>query len=646
MTTIPAGLLPEQELAACHVGTHARLLAGPGTGKTLTLTSRVINLINQGVTPAEILIVTFTRAAAAELRRRVADATDPDGTLPRISTLHAFALRQLVKNSDTVETLPRPFRIADDWEERHIILEQLKRVLRYDLRAVRDLFNQLSADWESLEAEAPEWLDKFVDPLFLGAWREHRTAFGYTLRSELVYQVKRSLEQSGNFRLESEFKHLLVDEYQDLNRCDLAVIRSIADRGAEHFAAGDDDQSIYGFRKAHPEGIRRFPSDYVPSKSLALSICMRCDRRIIALAEFVANQDTRRVPKSLTPRPGAGVGEVRILRFPHQNSEALGVSKVCQFLIDKKGLQPRNILILVRTDYQGAYSSRLIDRLSEDGLPVSSSSSDPLNTNGGRRLKAVTQLLLDPNDSLSIGTWLLLADQIGRNTIDGLYQLAVAEGQRFSYAARRVQRDPELLPRSGARLKGALDDLDLVLGRWGDRFSARVGQTDLLGNLTALASDLIKNSEDRITVRDFLVDQVGQSDVSDLNGLLSTISSTRLDTEPVNSRDAISIMTMHKAKGLSAEAVIILGAEDELIPGKAVSFDEVADDRRLLYVSLTRARSHLYITYCDQRHGRQQHSGRTSGSRNRQLTRFLADGPVRTSVGWEVIPILATSSEA
>ena len=588
MTTNEISMLPEQELAARHVGTHARLLAGPGTGKTLTLTRRVMTLIEQGVLPSEILIVTFTRAAAAELRGRVTRDLKPNQAVPRISTLHAFALRQLVRNSDVVETLPRPFRVADDWEERNIIFEQLKRVLGYKVQLVRELFIQLSADWESLEAEVPDWADKFIDPVFLGGWRDQRTAFGYTLRSELLYQVKRSLEQTGNFRLESEFKHLLVDEYQDLNRCDLAVIRSITDRGAEHFAAGDDDQSIYGFRKAHPEGIRRFPSDYAPSKSLTLSICMRCDRRIIALAEFVANQDTGRIPKVLTPRPGAAGGEVHILWFPQENSEALGVSTICQFLIGVKGLEPRDVLILVRTDHQGAYSSKLTDRLRKDNLPVNSSASDPLDTDGGRRLKAVTQLLSNPDDSLSICTWLLLADGIGHATIQALHQVASDDGLRISHAARRLQRQPKLLPQAGTRIKSALDDLDLVLDRWSGRFTSADGQAQLTRELTDLASDLIHNGEERMKVRDFLIDQVRQSGVSNLSGLLSAMSSTRLDTEPDSSKDAINIMTMHKAKGLSAEAVIILGAEDELIPGKAVKSNEVADDRRLLYVSLTR----------------------------------------------------------
>ena len=246
-------LIDEQKRAASHVGTHARLLAGPGTGKTLVLTRRIVYLIEEkGVNPEQILALTFTRAAAFELKQRVAKELGDD-RMPKISTLHSFALRQLLRNSSRITSLPQPLRIADDWEERHIILEDLKRILNLEnIGEAKEFFSQLSADWESLIEEE----NLTPDPRFIGAWREHRKIFRYTLRSELVYQLKRSLEQISDFDLEHPILHLLVDEYQDLNKCDLAVIKAISNRGVEVFVAGDDDQSIYFFRKAHPDGIR------------------------------------------------------------------------------------------------------------------------------------------------------------------------------------------------------------------------------------------------------------------------------------------------------------------------------------------------------------------------------------------------------
>ena len=187
-----------------------------------------------------------------------------------------------MNNESIVQALPKPLRIADDWEERYIVHEDLKVILGLsDVREADRLLNRMSADWQSLTADESDWEQKFPDAQFLGAWREHRQLYGCTLRSELVYQLKKVLEQREDFKLESPIDHLLVDEYQDLNRCDLAVVQYIETKGVELFIAGDDDQSIYEFREAHPEGIRRFLNDYPSSQGLELEICKRCDEDIL-----------------------------------------------------------------------------------------------------------------------------------------------------------------------------------------------------------------------------------------------------------------------------------------------------------------------------------------------------------------------------
>jgi DNA helicase-2/ATP-dependent DNA helicase PcrA len=151
-------LLTQQITAASHTGHHGRLLAGPGTGKTLVLTRRVVYLINERhVAPNEIVALTFTRAAARELRHRITIELGLDPT-PRVSTLHSFALRQLLRNSHRITTLPQPLRIADDWEERHIILENLKSTLGHNrISQTKELFSRLASDWESLAADEPNW---------------------------------------------------------------------------------------------------------------------------------------------------------------------------------------------------------------------------------------------------------------------------------------------------------------------------------------------------------------------------------------------------------------------------------------------------------------------------------------------------------
>jgi len=633
-------LLPEQRTAAGHSGAHARLLAGPGTGKTLSLTRHVCYLIEERrIAAEEVIAVTFTRAAARELLQRVEGVLGV-GNAPRISTLHSFALRQLLRNATRVTALPQPLRIADDWEERHIILEDLKSLL--GLRRIdhaRDLLNELSSDWQSLTADDADWETRFPNPRFLAAWREHREMYGYSLRAELVYQLKKAMEQRGDFQLEGNIRHLLVDEYQDLNRCDLAVIHEIASRNVELFVAGDDDQSIYGFRKAHPEGIRRFPRDYTGAAELSLEICKRCDQGILDLGLFVARQDTRRIEKPIRTEPGRGMGEVGIVRFANQDLEATGVALICRHLIDHHGLAPDSILILLRSDRHRAFSRPLRDALAAADVPVvaSTEGTNPLDQSAGRTLLAFLRLAANRQDHLAWRTlFMLFCPGIGAAAIDALHEIARHSGMGFANAVLAAQQDPTVLPtahrgRITAAIQRVLNQLDSLFPAVQDEF----GTCTELGNVVRAAAEaLVPNAEEREAVIlefNFALEAVGATSVSDLVRATEVVGE---DIEQELERGKVNILTMHRAKGLTAEAVIVAAAEDEYIPGRAQG-DAVDDERRLLYVSLTRAKHHLFVTYCDRRTGAQRHTGRTSGRVNRTLTRFLRDGPL-TPVGGDV----------
>ena len=630
-------LLDEQKKAASCIGGHARLLAGPGTGKTLTLARRVAYLVTEkGVPPSKILVITFTRAAAFELRNRIAEVLGQQNESPRISTLHSFALKQLLRNSDCIESVPQPLRIADDWEERSIILEDLKNILDYKLKTVRDKFDLLSADWQTLVADDERKENHLHDPRFLGAWRKHREVFGYTLRSELVYQLKRTLDQTDEFSLESKYSHLLIDEYQDLNRCDLAVIHALRDRGIEVFGVGDDDQSIYGFRFAHPEGIRRFDKDFIPSTTLTLGTCIRCDRSIIDLSSFVANLDPTRLEKPLEPRNDAGEGEVHIIRFKNQEHEAEGVAAICRHLLDKKGYVPKDILILMRSDRNGAFSSVIRDALKAKNVPVAVRvEGTPLDTPLGRTFLSIIHLLADDNDSLALRTLLMLRDnQIGEKSYSALYDLACANGETFSEAARKVMMEPELIPRIGGRIASEMLEIQTILDRHRDRFETLTDSSeteDLLRALRDLAEDVIQDTDNRIEVLQFIESIVVETNSTDHIELLRAVSSSLEDKEQELDSESVNVMTMHKSKGLTASAVIIIAAEDEYIPRQIG--DKEGDERRLLYVSLSRARHFLAITYCEHRRRQQSYTGRTSGKSRRTLTRLLIDAPITPTNG-------------
>ena len=423
------------------------------------MTNRVLSWFSKhGVDPASILILTFTRLATAQLKQEVAKVLEPLGKgLPNVATLHSFALTQILHNSGKVDSLPAPIRIADDWEERHIIQEDLKRALAVkEIGEVQELIQQLSTDWETLRADEQGWQEQFPNAKFIGAWQQHRAAFGYTLRAELVYQLKRSLNQNPNFALNAQYKHVLIDEYQDLNACDLAIVHELANQKAELFVAGDDDQSIYGFRYADPVGIRQFAEVFPNTEKLALEICFRCDKSILAAATFVADLDPKRLPKPTKARDGAGDGSVRLLSFVNQHSETtFVVDEIAKLVKDKDApVSPGKIAVLLRGDKNGALSKGLIEGLEKAGVKVSQAlESEIENSRPYRIALSYLRLLVDVNDSLAQRTLLQEAKNgIGETAIEGMLSRAKEKGQRFAEITAELTASPDVLPKFGKKV--------------------------------------------------------------------------------------------------------------------------------------------------------------------------------------------------
>jgi DNA helicase-2/ATP-dependent DNA helicase PcrA len=533
-----------------------------------------------------------------------------------------------------LKSLPQPLRIADDWEERYIILEDLKALLNLDrIDNARRLLNELSADWQRLTADEADWDRRFPNPAFLGAWQEHRGIYGYVLRAELVYQLKRALEQHGDFQLEGPPEHLLVDEYQDLNRCDLAVVKAMADRGAEVYVAGDDDQSIYGFRMAHPEGIRRFLEDYKGARDLALEVCKRCHQEILDLAVFVARQDFRRIDKPLRAEDGRTGAEIAVLRFPGQGEEAKGVAALCQHLIRDRGLQPDQILILLRSDRNGVFSSVLRQALDARGVPVGIATGDanPLNAPPGRQVLAFLRLLDNDADHLAWRTLLNLRNNgLGPGAVDAVYRVARARNAKFASALRMICEDPSLAPRYGGRIKTDVEAVRAILHELSGFLPAQDENEearDLTRTIEQIVRRLVNDEAERRAIKHQFKVAIQAAEPGSVSELVRALEVSREDIEQELDAGKVNILTMHKAKGLTAEAVIIVAAEDEYLPGRAEG-EAIEDERRLLYVSLTRARHYLFITYCERRTGQQGHTGSNPGRLRRTLTRFLQGAPI------------------
>lgn len=615
------GLSTRQIDAANHIGTHALLLSGPGTGKTKTITKRVLVLLTEhDVTPDNVLVLTFTRIAAYKLRNEIESTLKPLGiSNPYISTLHSFALRQLLRNSSKIDRLPMPLRIADDWEEQNIIYENIKNDLSEYLKTiipdkkkkkdkVEYLFNQLSSDWDTL-TEDDDLKKSCRDGKFIGAWKEHREIFGYTLRSELIYQLKKSLEQVPDFKIKPTFKYILVDEYQDLNSCDMAVIEEMVKKGGELFIAGDDDQSIYGFRNANPLGIREFQAKY-KAKRFDLEICYRCDNKILELAEYIANLDYRRLTKNIRPREDAGEGEVKLLRFNNQYSEANWIASKCKEILHINN--STSILILMRSDTKGNISKNLASALTKQNVnfAVKTTEATPLETPQGRKVLSIMRLLDNPKDNLAWYTWLILTDGIGEKRLNKVRQFAIERKIKFYDAL--VERN------SNDKLSSEVIKVNQYLEEFRDIEESLEEQVHNI--IIKFGGD----AENQIDLENYLTRIISETNVTSLSELFISISGTMEKIEQEQIQGKVNIMTMHKAKGLDADVVFIVGAEKQFIPGKNLGESE-GDERRLFYVSITRARHSLFITYCKERIKEQRYLGSESGNPKRQLTPFLED---------------------
>ena len=603
---------------------HGVVLAGPGTGKSAAMVAYIEQLANSEE-PPRVRMLTFTRAATSELALKVSE--HPALAAQRPSTIHSFAISVLMRNPGAA-SFPQPLRMADDWEHKNIVRITLARRAAVHLRVVDQLLRELEANWQSLRPEDDPQIEETIRTRFLGAWDEHRRVYGYTMLSELPNLLRQALVNHDHLR-GIDYDLLIVDEYQDLNACDLEALRLIGNRGCAILGAGDDDQSIYGFRKAAPEGIRRFPDDYIPSESYTLSIAKRCARRIIEWSRFVIEGDPDRPARpALTPEDGAPDGEIALLSFPRNDAEAVGIAALVEQLV-AEGLPPDQILVLFRGDYNGHFSAPVTEELTRRGIAVS----DPevvgraLSQEGNRRSLAMLRLAVSMEDSLAWAAIMHLTTNVGERFFDHVYRVAVAARLSFGGALlREYDNRFQGAPKSSA---GRATEAIRAVQAWVDDHPIPDEcPPEGWGHWIAAtaASDAFPGFDEELARIIEMIDAVVEP--ADLSRFLGQIVPLGTDLAAARSQ-GVRIMTMGGSKGLTVQATIVAGAEEGIVPRPEA---ELAEERRLLYVAMTRARSHLFVTWCQQRTGPTARSGAANVGL-RTHSNFLAGGPVQSQSG-------------
>lgn len=612
---------------------HARVLAGPGTGKSATVVKLLDDMMSRP-TPPRVKLLTFTRAATAELAHKVSE--HPAVAAERPSTIHSFALSILLRNPDA-SGLPRPIRIADDWERKNIVNKTLGHRIGVQPRRIDDLFRELAANWEALNPAQSNKVRPQDRARFMGGWTEHREIFGYTMLAEIPYSVRDALLAHDDLD-GIDFGLLVVDEYQDLNACDLEVLRLLAERGCWIISVGDDDQSIYSFRRAAPEGIRRFPEDYAGCAQYPLSVTHRCGSHIINWAAHVIEGDLSRDPARprLTPAPDSPPGEVALLTFRSAGAEAAGVAQIVENLINREGIAVENILILLRGDYQRAWSAPIKRALDARAIAYADPESvtEILKNRANRRALALLRILLDREDSLAWATLFELQDGIGDAFNDSIYD-AARDQPSATFGHTVLSLHAENFPGASKLSARRASALVTAVLQWLERHTVpeeipEEGWTAWL--VAELTTPGLFEPDDDFTTLLVEVEELMEPEI-DLSRYLNQVAPMAKDLA-YSRNTGVRIMSMAASKGLTVEATILPGLEDGVMPRPDADREE---ERRLLYVAMTRSKKYLFGTWSRRRRGPTARSGRGAVQQRRVPSSLLRGGPITTQDGEDYI---------
>ena len=665
-----SGLNPAQEAAVTHAGAPLLIIAGAGSGKTRVLTHRIAHLIATGrARPGEILAITFTNKAAAEMRERVTALVGPAGERMWVSTFHSACVR-ILRREHEAAGLRSTFSIYDAADSTRLIT-LIVRELGIDPKRftpktfahrISDLKNELITPAQFAErAVTSNPLERNLAEVYR-AYAERLSAANaldfddIIMRTVALLQTRPAVAEMYRRR----FRHILVDEYQDTNHAQYVLVRELVGgpgtSGAgsalppgELTVVGDSDQSIYAFRGATIRNIEEFEEDYPTARTILLEQNYRSTQNILSAANAVISRNSGRREKNLWTAAGDGAPITGYVA-DSEHDEARWISQEVDRLADEHGVRPRDVAVFYRTNAQSRALEEAFMRAGQ-----------PYKVIGGTRFYdrreikdaiAYLRAVDNPDDDVNLRRILNvpkrgLGDKAEGALAEHAARYAVSFGQAVADAAgapREAQTDelgeasgtenadgqvpsagagepPEvegLTTRARNQVRGfhellttlrhmvaagdgVADVLDSALDASGYLAELRASddpqdatRVENLAELHSVASDFQAANPDG-TLADFL-ERV--SLVADSDQLPPSADLEDEDARKAEEQGQITLMTVHTAKGLEFPVVFVTGMEDGTFPhARSLAEEtELAEERRLAYVALTRARERLYLT--------------------------------------------------
>jgi DNA helicase-2/ATP-dependent DNA helicase PcrA len=637
MSSPPLDALNEPQAEAVeHVNGPLLVFAGAGSGKTRVITYRIANLVACArVPPYRILAVTFTNKAAGEMRARLEKLLSPEIARDLwAGTFHATCAKLLRRHGAAVG-LTRDFVIYDASDQKQVVTRALRDLdldeKRYPPRVALSRIHK-----EKQEARGPD--DMSIDGYQDEAWQKVYRRYEEALRAanavdfeDLILFVLRILEKddADAKAIRRRFDYVLVDEFQDTNATQYRLLRELTKEHRNLCVVGDDDQSIYRWRGADVRNIRGFRHDFPEAKVVKLEQNYRSTARIVSAALGVIEPSRERVPKELwtANEPGA---VIEVVATKDERDEAAHVVSVIQEA-RAGGVDPKEIAVFYRVHAQS--------RVLEEGLRAANL---PYQIVGGMKFyeraevkDALSYLRVLVNSRSDVDLLRIInvpGRGIGSTTIERLVQLATARGIPVHDALARLDEAPDIASAARKRLTGVYELL------------AKLRDEALTSSPTAVLESVLERTGYRAALEhentaesDARLENLGEllSSVSDyeaearaageepvLSGYLERVS-LQSDIDGMKDAPRVTLMTVHGAKGLEFELVLLTGMEEEMFPYRGMDpggQEEMEEERRLAYVAITRARKYLVMTHAELR----QIFGTTRWGRP---SRFIGDLP-------------------
>jgi len=599
------GLNPQQKEAVEYLEGPLLVLAGAGTGKTRVLTTRIAHILSTGQCgPHEIMAVTFTNKASIEMKERVASTLEiPSVEGWMIGTFHSLGVKILRRHIDLIG-IKRDFTIIDDSDQLRLIKQIIKDRNLDDKKYPPKMIQNIIDGFKN-RALPPEKIsnsdvnDSMISKIYIEYQNRLKIANSCDFGDFLMYCLQIFQEHPEVLRMYQErFKYILVDEYQDTNVAQYLWLRILTQKHKNICCVGDDDQSIYGWRGAEVGNILKFEKDFPNAKIVRLEENYRSTRHILEAASCLIAKNETRLGKTLRTSKEDGE-KVKIINSWDGRQEAQNVIREIESL-NRKNVPHDEIAILVRT---AAQTREFEEAFIQHAIPY--------KIIGGARFYerkeirdalAYLRVIHQPTDNMALSRIINVPKRgLGDASLQKINIFARENSISTFESLEKIVYTDEI----SARVKNIVEDITRLFNHWRDEAKS-VNHVDLLKNVLN-QSGYMKMLKDENTIE-------SKSRIENLNELITAIEtfesleaflehvSLVMENSENDDSSKVSLMTLHKAKGLEFDAVFLPGWEEGFFPSpKSVDEGNLEEERRLAHVGITRAKKHLFIMHASSR---------------------------------------------